>query len=436
MHSPSPRPLSIIVTLLAGLALALTALRAELVVRADRPDGIYQEKDTVLWTITAKDETATSLVYSVKQDGKTTVAEGAIDLSSGTATVSAGRETPGSLLLQLFPDRQSTKALAAGGAVFAPDKLIPAHPAPDDFDAFWRAKLAELAEVPANPVLEKIDVSAEAGGVDYYKVALDNIRGTRVRGQLARPSAGEKFPAIVTFQYAGVYPLQRGTVLNDAKLGFLALNISAHDLPIDEPAEFYKAQQNGPLKDYVRIGSEDREKSYFLRMLLGCVRAVDYLASRPDWDGRTLLVTGTSQGGLQAFAAAGLSPKVTALMVNVPAGCDVLAPLADRGLSWPYWLSRRSPEVERTAPYFDGIHFAARARCPALVSYCLLDTTSRPAGVAIAYNALSGPKQALIMPLSDHQGKNGAQRAYYDEAARWKKAALAGGKLPPESAIR
>ena len=35
-------------------------------------------------------------------------------------------------------------------------------------------------------------------------------------------------------------------------------------------------------------------------------RAVEYLSERPDWDGRTIVVTGGSQGGLQALVAAGL----------------------------------------------------------------------------------------------------------------------------------
>ena len=48
------------------------------------------------------------------------------------------------------------------------------------------------------------------------------------------------------------------------------LNINAHDLPIDQPTEFYKQQAAGPLKNYPYIGNDDREKSYFLRMYLSC----------------------------------------------------------------------------------------------------------------------------------------------------------------------
>jgi cephalosporin-C deacetylase len=214
----------------------------------------------------------------------------------------------------------------------------------------------------------------------------------------------------------------------------LVLNISVHDQPIDESLEFYKALSNGPLKKYTQLGCEDRESSYFLRMFLGCVRAVDYLASRPDWDGKTLLVAGQSQGGLQAMVAAALSPKVTGVLALVPAGCDTHSPRVGRSSSWPYWLSNRENDLEKvkaTAVYFDGINFAARIHCPVLIAYGLADETSRPSGVAAAVNLIRAPKEVLILPLSDHKGKNGSHTAFRQRSAVWKKAAMGSHSLPP-----
>src|SRR5258708_38853933 len=149
-------------------------------------------------------------------------------------------------------------------------------------------------------------------------------------GQLARPAKGEKFPAMLVVQYAGVYPLPKTNVTSPAAEGWLTLNIMAHDLPFDKPPEFYKDQNEHALKNYTAIGNDDREKSYFLRMFLGCYRVVEYISKRSDWDGKTLVITCTSQGGLQSFVSAGLNPKVTVLMVNVPVGCDNTAELARR----------------------------------------------------------------------------------------------------------
>lgn len=168
------------------------------------------------------------------------------------------------------------------------------------------------------------------------------------------------------------------------------------------------------------IGCEDRETSYFLRMFLATSRAVDYLASRPDWDGRTLVVTGTSQGGLQAIVAAALNPKVTALLALVPAGCDTTAPLVGRSVPWPGWgqwmPDDRKAASLRTAPYYDGINFASRVRCPALIGYGLLDPTSTPSGVHLMTRELRGPVERVLMPAADHKGDHAA---YNLRAKEW-----------------
>ena len=51
------------------------------------------------------------------------------------------------------------------------------------------------------------------------------------------------------------------------------MNIIAHDLPIDEKPDFYKEKAAKELADYPIQGSDDREKSYFLKMFLSCYRA-------------------------------------------------------------------------------------------------------------------------------------------------------------------
>ena len=170
---------------------------------------------------------------------------------------------------------------------------------------------------------------------------MDGFRGTKIHGQLVRPKREGKFPALLIVQWAGVYGLDKWWATLPAGEGFIVLNISAHDLPIDEQPEFYKAQSDGPLKNYTAIGKDDREKNYFLRMYLSAYRAADYLTQRPDWDGRNLVVTGTSQGGLQTIMMAGLHPKVTAAMANVPAGCDQSGILVGNACGWPalaMWL--------------------------------------------------------------------------------------------------
>jgi cephalosporin-C deacetylase-like acetyl esterase len=426
------------------LALALAACCAvsaalagpELSLAPRNVTGVFQPGEPVVWDLVARGAGAEALKeasYTIKRGGATPAGQGTVPFSGGRATLATTCPQPGALLAEVAakgPDGKELKAL--GGAVVAPGQIKPSAPCPADFDAFWKTKLAELAAVPPHPVFAPAD-SGKAG-VQYGQLTLDNIRGTKIRGHLARPAQGQKFPAILFVQYAGVYTLPKNSAVGAAAEGWLALNISAHDLPLEEPQAFYDQQNNGPLKNYTAIGNDDRERSYFLRMFLACHRAVEYLAQRPDWNGKTLVVSGTSQGGLQAFVTAGLNQKVTALLALVPAGCDNTGALAGRRPGWPYWMNSAAGKDQakalETAKYFDGVNFAARVRCPALVGIGLIDTTSPPEGVWSAVNLMHGPQEVIVLPLSDHRGQSNSQAPYRAREKAWR-AALVRDQPPP-----
>ena len=423
--------------LAALVAVSFTAFAAEPGFTITQPaaNGVYHAGETITWTVTPRDfptPPAGPVTYQVQRNGAAVIDKGTLDLSSGSAVITTKLDEPGTLLATITTQGpvdaagkpKEIKALA--GAAIEPAKIAASAPKPADFDAFWTEKLALLATVPMNPVLEP--VKTDNAGIEFWRITMDNINGTHVRGQLARPAKAGKFPAMLIVQWAGVYGLKREWVTGPASGGWLTLNILAHDQPIDEPEQFYKDLGNGALKNYTGIGNDDRETSYFLRMFLSCSRGVDYLASHPDWDGRTLIVTGGSQGGLQGFVAAGLNPKVTAMLVDVPAGCDNTSLLAGRAIGWPYWVpsvdDKKRLEASR---YYDAVNFATRVTCPALVSLGLLDTTSRPAGILAATNQLTGIKEVVVLPNAGHQGNHAP---YPARADAWKAALKAGKPIP------
>jgi hypothetical protein len=287
--------------LLIACALAISAAAQEIVTTPAKPTGIYGVGEPIEWKVEVKNGTdVKEVAYVLKKGGLTVTKQGTLDVSAGPATLQTSLDEPGTLLVELRVKQQGGKEVKAlAGAVAAPEKIMPSAPPPDDFDAFWKAKVAQLEAIPANPQLDPADGGKPS--VDYFKLKLDNINNSHVYGQLAKPQQEGKFPAILIVQYAGVYGLPKTNVTNRAAAGWLALNIMAHDLPFDQPEDFYKQAAQTTLKDYMSIGNEDRDTSYFLRMYLGCYRAVEYLASRPDWDGKTLVVMGTSQGGQQSI---------------------------------------------------------------------------------------------------------------------------------------
>ncbi len=407
-------------------------------VNPPNPSGIYKPGDKIVWKAEILNDDAHAvhnLTYFVKQGGEKVLAKGELPTDGSPAFVETKLDEPGTLLAGLNAKAEGEKGIwITNGATVLPGKLTPSAQTPADFEAFWKAKLAELAAVPENAVLEKGDSGRP--GVDYWKITMGNIRGTHVYGQVARPAQGDKFPAMLIVNGAGVYPLAKDPVLNAASQGWLALNITAHDLPIDEPKAFYDDLLKGEFKDYTTIGNTDRETSYFLRMYLACYRAVEYLSKRPDWNGKILLATGGSQGGLQSIVAAAMHPKVTHVIIEVPAGCDTTGALSGRNPGWPYWKRHAdvpgadSAKIMETSRYYDAVNFASRIHVPVLVGMGLSDPTSPASGVFTAINQMQGPKEVLIFPDGTHQNTRLTLGRYYQRANDWR-VALAKGEPAP-----
>ncbi len=425
------------VQIAVAFALATGAgIAQEFVVTAEKPGGVYEVGETARWQIKWEgDSVPPPATYVIKNGGLTGVNQGDLTLSNGTAGLDYKFDAPGTVLVNVSwksGDGNRTSQ-AVGGAVAAPGQITLSAPRPADFDAFWAEKVKELQAIPANPVLARSESNHPS--VDYWKITMNNIRGSRINGQLARPATGDKFPALLIVQWAGVYGLQPGWVTDRAAEGWLALNILPHDLPIDKPQEFYRDQSRGDLRNYWAIGNDDRETSYFLRMYLSCYRAAEYLAQRDDWNGKTLVVMGDSQGGQQTLVTAGFHPRITAALALVPAGADMLGPGMGRKGGWPQWYDqvggKDTAKVHEASRYYDVANFASRIKCPVLVGVGLLDETCPPAGVLAAVNQISSPTELVILPQSGHQNRNGSQKPYQDRKyGAWLPALRNGGTAP------
>jgi cephalosporin-C deacetylase-like acetyl esterase len=349
--------------------------------------------------------------YTVKKNNLDVIKTGTLDLSSGAAKIQVTLVEPAMVYMQVsLPENAADDAGAdvrpgvrrgelAFGAAVAPDKLEPCVPRPGDFDQFWDSKISMLEQIPQNAVLTPKDSGKP--DIEYATIKMDHINGTHVYGQLAKPRREGKFPGLVIFQWASPpYPLQPQWVTDRAAEGWLALNIEPHDVLPDQPRAYYNALPQS-LKNYQAIGVDDRDKNYFLQMYLADYRAVDYLASRPDWDGKTLVVMGTSMGGQQSLCVAGLNQKVTGVIVDEPSGCDTNGRLHGRASGYPNWPAN-NPKIMQTALYFDAVNFASHIKVPSLVAMGFVDTTAPPVGIWTAFDQIHGPKEAVPMIDSQH----------------------------------
>lgn len=412
--------------LLLGLLFLLPRIGSgQMQVQPGNPDGIYALGADVTWQVqlTPAPTETVAATYVVKRHGAQTVASGSLDLSSGLAEVTfpgVQNDEPCALLLSVTASLPTGMVTALGGAAVAPEQIEPLYEKPADFDAFWDAKLAAQRALPMS--VELVEEPSGRAGVLLWTVSINTLHGSTSRAQIARPSAGDSFPALAILQGAGVYALKKSTVVDRAAQGWLAINMMPHDLPLYESDSFYADQLAGPLAGYGTQGNHDREEAYLLGMLLRAVRAMEYLTTRDDWDGQTLVTSGGSQGGFQSIAMAALEPQVTQLLANIPAVCEQSGPRGGRSAPWPYWYNRNvtadnQDAIHEAGRYFDTVNFATRVQVPALVGMGLIDTTSPASGVFSMINRLGGTADVVIMPLAPHSGANDAHAAYREAEA-------------------
>jgi cephalosporin-C deacetylase len=171
------------------------------------------------------------------------------------------------------------------------------------------------------------------------------------------------------------------------------------------------AAAGGQHPGFVTRGILDPATYYYRRLMTDAVRAVEAARAHPLVDPARVAVNGGSQGGGLALAAAGLVPDLLIALADVPFMCHWrrATEITDGD---PYheivrYCKVHRDEAERvfhTLSYFDGVHFAVRARAPALFSVALMDTVCPPSTVFAAYNHYAGPKAIEVYPFNGHEG--------------------------------
>ncbi len=180
-------------------------------VSPDRSSGVYRVGDEVRWTVTWTDETRpapASVDYVFKRGGATEVASGTVDFAAGVARLESKFAAPNTMLLEVSWREGEETFKDQGGAVAAPEQIGLAVEAPADFDAWWAEKIAELAAVPMHPRLAVKETAVP--GVAYGLITMDNIRGSEIHGQWAKPSGGGGVTGVVAGAVGGRVWAQSG----------------------------------------------------------------------------------------------------------------------------------------------------------------------------------------------------------------------------------
>ena len=282
-----------------------------------------------------------------------------------------------------------------GGAGAETEKMKMSTKEPADFDAFWARQRKELAKVPVKA--KRWEVKSPNDKVRLYAVEIDCAGGNPVTGYISIPKrcdGGQKLGAIVGFDgYGAGKPRAPQHCWYEWQIN---LHINAHGCLLEKDDAYYRQffdsiKSNGKGYALDPVQNADPEKAYFRGMALRVMRALEYVESLPEWNGKDLEVSGGSQGGLQSVWGAALDPKVTKATVNIVWCCDI----GKRGEG--RMKSEFEPSYTPALRYFDCANMARRIKCDVHINRAGLgDYTSPPSGITVFYNNLVNAKSRKI----------------------------------------
>lgn len=422
-----------VLVVFAFTALAAFAQEYRFEVKTDKPDAIYQQNEPIVFSALVladgKPASGMKVDYLLRGDGNLTE-KGSYVTGESAYEVKTSLGFPGWVQIRftlfnadgtpmktLNHRKQEVNLTGEIGAMVDPLKIQAAGEEPADFDAYWAAARAELDAVPLQVKKAPAEVpEAHDGKFECWDVKVDCAGGMPVSGYLIVPvgAAEKSLPAVVSYHGAGVYSANKP--FGYAARGAIALDVNAHGIENGQPAEFYRQLNQNELKGYSHRDKDDPMKFYFRGMYMRVMRALDYVKSLPEWDGKNLIVIGGSQGGAQAIAAAGLDSQVTICIAGVPAMSEHSGSLAkpQRQPGWPRLYKADAngqpdnPAVCKTAAYFDNIYFAKRIKAEAWFSTGFVDNTCVPTGVFAAFNNLPAGivKEITTTPAGTHSAPN------------------------------
>ncbi len=289
-------------------------------------------------------------------------------------------------------------------AAFSPEQLQPTTENPSDFDTFWSSTLAEARGVSLEPTRRLLPERC-TDKVNVYEVSFQNLRwSSRTYGILCIPTKPGKYPALLRVPGAGVRPYQ-GDVWT-ASQGAITLEIGIHGVPVTMEQKVYDNLMEGALNCYWEANMDSRDRSYYKRVIVGAVRAIDYIASLDEWNGTSLGVTGSSQGGFLSLACAALDKRVTFYGAVHAALCDHTASLKGVACGWPHYfyydVKHADAKKIETSRYYDGVNFARRIQCPGWFSFGYNDDVVPPTTAYATYNTVTAPKELHVYQLTGH----------------------------------
>ncbi|WP_243228410.1 acetylxylan esterase [Microbacterium sp. CIAB417] len=281
---------------------------------------------------------------------------------------------------------------------------------PSDFDAFWQQTLA-FSRGHGEALFTRVATGLR--NLIVEDVTFPGFAGHPIKGWFVRP-VGEIRGTVVQFiGYGGGRGVpEQWTMLPSAGYALFVMDSRGQGNGGSASATADPVGSGPRIPGQMSSGIEDPDEYYYRRLFTDAALAVDAVRTHPAVDPSSIVVSGGSQGGGIAIAAAGLSEGLAGAIVDVPFLSHYRRALRITDANpynelTRYLQSRRGAEEEvfRVLSYFDGVNFAARSHVPALYSVGLCDAVCPPSTVFAQFNHYAGEdKRIEVYPYNGHEG--------------------------------
>ncbi len=282
----------------------------------------------------------------------------------------------------------------------------PPYP-PADLDGFWRRTLEAAAAQPLGLTLVPHDLALR--GVDIFEVGFDGLDNGHLAGWYLRPRGGTRLPGVVVYHgYSSRAPRPLELYILAAQgVAVLSIDCRGQNGLSSDGVE----RSAGRAAGWMTQGIRSPDEYYYRFVYADAVSAIEVLASFDEVDADRIAVTGKSQGGGLALAAASLSQRPVFAWADVPYLCDFRRAIAvaDSGPSAEIsdFLRAHSgleEQVWGTLAHVDLLNLADRIACPIVVTVALWDDVCPPSTIFGVFGRIAAQEKDLrIMPYHRHE---------------------------------
>lgn len=283
-----------------------------------------------------------------------------------------------------------------------PEVLRSQYQKPADFEAFWHKARLELDKVkPDYKITELTDSGKDNRRV--YRVEMTSLGGIKVVGFLTEPNTKNKNKKFAVLLGLPGYQVTLGPMYgDDPDIAIFTLNIRG--------SGYSRDVIDVRRENYILLNLENKDKYVLRGAVMDCIRAVDFIYSRPELRHDNIIASGGSLGGFLAIATSALDKRISFCSAANPILGDVRN--LTHQVNWPlidirkYIATRPGltmAKVLDNLDYFDTKNFATDLECPTLVGLGLVDPIAPPNHVYVVYNNIRAPKHLIIFRDLGHE---------------------------------